>query len=194
MKNLYRKTYVEIDLRNIEENVQKIIKKFNDYKYYFAVVKADSYGHNNLETVRAVLAGGCNYLAVATLEEALNIRKEINDVPVLCLGVIPSEFISICKEKNITITINSLDYLTELLETLKTSEMQSEGLKAHLKVNTGMNRLGIATKKELTEAYDKAKEVGINIEGIYTHIYDAGKEEIYQEQIKDLKILFLKLI
>ena len=65
---LTRRTYTEINLTNITENVKKIIKKYNNYKYYFGVVKADSYGHDGLETVKAIIDGGCNYLAVATLE------------------------------------------------------------------------------------------------------------------------------
>ena len=70
---MYRNTYVEVNLKNIEENVRKLISKYNNYKYYFGVVKADCYGHNDIKTVQAIIRGGCNYLAVATLEEALEI-------------------------------------------------------------------------------------------------------------------------
>ena len=72
---MHRNTYVEINLSNITNNVKKIINKLSGFKYYFGVVKADCYGHNNIETVNAIINGGCNYLTVATLDEALEIRK-----------------------------------------------------------------------------------------------------------------------
>ena len=74
---MYRNTYVEVNLKNIEENVKSLVKKYNNYNYYFGVVKADCYGHNGIETVEAIIRGGCNYIAVATLDEALEIRKII---------------------------------------------------------------------------------------------------------------------
>ena len=62
---MYRNTYVQIDLQNIKENVQKIIKKYSNYKYYFGVVKADCYGHDDVKTVKAIIDGGlfmcCNF-------------------------------------------------------------------------------------------------------------------------------------
>ena len=52
---LYRKTYAEIYLKNIEENIKKITNKFSDYKYYFGVIKADSYGHGDIETAESII-------------------------------------------------------------------------------------------------------------------------------------------
>ena len=132
---LVRKTYAEIDLKAIESNVKKIIYKYNEYKYRFAVVKADAYGRGIIKVSDAVIKGGCNYLAVATLEEALQIRKEIPDVPILCLGVIHKEYLDRCVQNNITITINSLEYLKSI------SIGDLKRLKVHIKTNTGMNRL-----------------------------------------------------
>ena len=73
---MYREAYAEINLRNIEYNVKSIINKYNDFQYYFGV-KADSYGHGALKTVEYILNGGVNYLVVALLEEALELRKNI---------------------------------------------------------------------------------------------------------------------
>lgn len=174
---MYRNTYVEINLENIENNVKRIIQNYSDYKYYFGVVKADCYGHDDLKTVKTIIKGGCNYLCVATLDEAMEIRKEIKEIPILCLGVITKDYIDICKEKNITITIPSLDYIIEL------NKQDTEGLKVHLKINTGMNRLGIKEKEKLQKVYEIAKNKKMNIEGIYTHIYEASNKEKYNKQI-----------
>lgn len=132
---LYRKTYAEVNLRNLENNIKEIVNKFQDYKYYFGVIKADSYGHGDINTVEAMINGGCNYLAVATLGEALEIREKIKDISILCLGVIPAEYIEECIEKNITITINSVNYLEEIKNNINSK------IKVHIKINTGMNRL-----------------------------------------------------
>lgn len=174
---MYRNTFLEIDLNNIENNVKKVIENHPDYKYYFGVVKADCYGHSDLKTVKAVIRGGCNYLSVATLDEAIEIRKEIKDIPILCMGVITRDYIDICKEQNITITIPSLEYMEEL------ESVNVENLKAHIKLNTGMNRLGIKEKEDLKKVYEIAKSKKVNIEGIFTHMYKANNPEIYNNQI-----------
>ena len=175
---MYRNTYVQIDLQNIKENVQKIIKKYSNYKYYFGVVKADCYGHDDVKTVKAIIDGGCNYLCVATLEEALEIRKKIEDIPILCLGVILKDYIDICKTKNITVTIPSLEYVKKL------KNENIENLKVHIKINTGMNRLGIKESEELKEVYKILEKKKANIEGIYTHIYEANNKQKYDIQIE----------
>lgn len=181
--DLLRKTYAEINTKNVKENIQKIIKKYNNYEYYFGVVKADCYGHGYEKTVQAVLDGGCNYLAVATLEEALEIRAIYKKIPILCLGVIDKEHIHLCEKNNITITINSLDYLQQI----EINKINKNNLKVHLKINTGMNRLGISNSNELIEVCKMLKENNIKIEGIYTHIYNASNKKSYENQIKKFK-------
>lgn len=177
--DLYRKTYVEINLKNIQNNVSKIINKYNNYKYYFGVVKADCYGHQSLETVKSIINGGCNYLAVATLEEALVIRKKIKEIPILCLGIIPIEFINICILNNITITISSLDYALSL------SLIEVGNIKVHIKINTGMNRLGINCKNDFNSTINFLNKKNIFVEGIYTHIYDYKSDIKIENQFND---------
>lgn len=171
---MYRKTYVEVNLKNIESNVKTLIKKYNDYKYYFGVVKADCYGHNGIETVKAIIRGGCNYIAVATLDEALEIRRNITHIPILCLGIIPIEYINEAIENNITITISNYDYFEQVIK--------YSDLKVHVKINTGMNRLGISNKNEFNTIYKSIKESNLTLEGIYTHIYNALDNETTLKQ------------
>ena len=166
---MYRKTYANIYLDNIKDNVSNLIGKYNNYDYYFGVVKADCYGHNDLKTVKKIIAGGCNYLAVSSLEEALRIRKEIS-IPILCLGIVSPDDIELCIKKNITITVNSYEFAKKIKISSK--------LKIHLKLNTGMNRLGISNIEELDSTYELLKNC--NIEGIFTHIaFAEDKEESF---------------
>ena len=166
---MYRNTYVEVNLSSIKNNVRRLIEKYSNYKYYFGVVKADCYGHNGNDTVKTIIDAGCNYLAVATLDEAMEIRKDIKDIPILCLGIIDKKYIPICIENNITITISNLDYIKEL--------DSYDNLKVHIKVNTGMNRLGVSSKNEFNEVYKLIKEKNLLLEGVYTHIYNVNNNE-----------------
>lgn len=168
---MYRNTYAEINLKNIEENIKIFKKKYPDYKYYFGVVKADCYGHYDIKTVKSIIKGGCNYLCVSSLDEAVSIRKKISNIPILCLGIIDLKHLNIIIKNNITITISNLDYLKELLK------QNHKGIKVHLKIDTGMHRLGFSNKEELLNAYKLIINSDLILEGIYTHIYDPLSKE-----------------
>ncbi len=157
---MHRNTYFEINLSSIYHNVRKIIENISSYQYYFGVVKADGYGHG-VEIVKNLLDAGINYLAVATLDEALDIRKNFKDIPILCLGYISFEYLDLCEEKAITITIPSLEYARK---------MNNKKVKCHIKIDTGMHRLGISSQEEYMEAYQLLRS---QVEGVYTHIYNA---------------------
>lgn len=186
MKN-YRNTYVTINLKNIEENVKKIVNKYSNYKYFIGVVKADSYGHYDIKTVKAIIAGGCNYLAVSSLEEALVIRKSMKEIPIICLGYISEEFVEKCIKNNITITINSHDYLKKILNG------KIKGLKIHLKIDTGMNRLGLKDEEEIIQTLKLIHDNNIFLEGIFTHIYDSQNEYNTNKQL-DRFYKFIKYV
>lgn len=177
---MYRKSYAEINLSNLQNNVANIIQTYNNYQYYIGVVKADCYGHG-IKAISSIIKGGCNYLAVATLEEALEIRKVYQNIPILCLGNIYPAYLSICIKKKITITINSLEYLKLIKKDLL------KQLTVHIKINTGMNRLGIGDKKELLEVISLLKENNCYIEGIYTHIYEASSKDNTNKQFELFK-------
>ena len=69
-----RKTYCEVNLGNLKNNVERIINNFTDYSYYFGVVKADCYGHG-IECIQYIIDGGCNYLAVVVLRKCWQSKK-----------------------------------------------------------------------------------------------------------------------
>ena len=97
---MYRKTYVKVDNDILESNVKEIIKKYNSYKYYIGVVKANAYGHGSY-IINNLINAGINYLAVSSLEEALDVRKYNKEFPVLVLCPVALEFVDIIyKEKD----------------------------------------------------------------------------------------------
>lgn len=180
---MYRKTYIEINLDRLEDNIESIINNHKEYKYYIGVVKGNGYGHGSY-IVNSLIKKGINYLAVSSLEEALKIRKYNKEIPVLCLEPIDLDFIDIAVENNITLTISSLSYLNKLVEIKK-----DKNIKIHLKLNTGMNRLGIKTKEEVTKAASIIKN-NYFLEGVFSHFITIGiSDKVWDEQLNKFKYL-----
>lgn len=174
---MYRKTYAKIDGNILEENVKEIKKKYNEYEYYIGVVKNNAYGHG-MKVVQNLIRGGINYLAVSSLEEALMVRKYTMDTPILVLEPIDLDFIDDVLNNQITITVESIDYL----KNLNKIDLPYE-LKIHLKLDTGMNRLGMKTNKEVKEAIKIiSKNDKMFLEGIYTHFATTGVNDFYYDR------------
>ena len=181
---MYRKTYIEVNLDNICHNVKNIVETFNDYEYYIGVIKGNAYGHGEYIS-KYITECGINYLAVSTLEEAINVRKYIsNDFPILCLQPIDLEFIDEIIKNNITICINNFDYFNKL------NKMKlKDKIKFHLKLNTGMNRLGISNVNEVNKIFNTNNK-NLEFEGIFTHLCTNGVyDNLYDKQIKEFKRL-----
>ena len=176
---MYRNTYAQINLKNIKNNVQTIIDNYNDYKYYIGVVKADSYGHNSKKVIESIIDGGCNYLAVSSLDEAMEIRENFN-IPILCLGIINPKYMDICEKNNIDVTVTNIDYLNKI---------KNYDLNVHIKVDTGMNRLGVKDKDEFNLMFNEIKNSNLNLKGIFTHIYEASNRLTTENQIDTFKYI-----
>ena len=189
-----RNTYVDINLSNIEYNVKEIIKRYNKYKYYFGVIKADAYSHGDLKVTKSLINAGCNYLAVSSIEEAIHIRKSIEDkIDILCLEntKITKTYLDKCLKYNITITITNL---TDLKNIIKYSEkVELNKLKFHIKIDTGMNRLGFKTQDEFNIAMNLCNENKLYIEGIYTHIYKASDKKTTYAQFDKFEDITSKI-
>ncbi len=180
---MYRKTFARIDGDILESNIEEIKMNYNNYEYYIGVVKNNAYKHG-IYVVNDLIAGGINYLAVSSLEEAIEIRKYNQEIPILCLETIEIEYIYDAINNNITITIEDLDYLIELND-LKIKDV----LKIHLKVDSGMNRLGFKSTKEFNKAI---KIIGENkklyLEGIYSHFATSGvSDKHWDDQLSTFK-------
>ncbi|MBR3897699.1 MAG: alanine racemase [Bacilli bacterium] len=175
---MYRKTYALIDCDILKENIKNIKDNYK-YKYYIGVVKANAYGHGDY-IVNSLIEGGINYLAASSLEECLNIRKRNKEIPILCLEKIDSDYLDICEKENITITITDMKCFKEL--------DLNKNIKAHIKIDSGMNRLGFKDKNEVKEVYDNLKNSNIKLEGIYTHFGTSGMwDKHYDEAIEKFK-------
>ena len=174
------KSNVIVDLNNIGHNAKVITNTFKDYKYYMAVLKSNAYGHG-MKIVNKIIENGFNYIAVFSIDEALELRKYNKDIPVLLLCPISIEDLEIAKENNLTITVHNIDYLKELLK-------QDYKLKIHLKLDTGLNRLGFKDKAEVVYAVNAIKESNYILEGIYSHFSTIGLfDPYYDRQVNKFK-------
>ncbi len=181
---MYRKTFIEINLDNIIKNVKNIIKKYPDYKYYIGMVKSNAYGHG-MYVINEMINNGINYLAVSNLEEALDIRRFNKDIPVLCVEPIELDSIDVAIKNNVTITIHDIDYFKKINDQIK------KKIKVHIKIDTGMNRLGIKDKDEFNEIVKLIKENdNIYLEGLFTHFATPGvNDKFYDNQISQFKYI-----
>ena len=173
---MYRKTYVKINEQTLTENISEIVSKYPEYNYYFGVVKGNAYGHG-MHVVNALIEGGVNYLAVATLEEALAVREFNSDIPILCLEPISLDFLDTVIQYNVSLTVDSLDYFLRLNETALQKKVN-----VHIKLDTGMNRIGIKDKSELESLFHSARHHNVFVEGIYTHLATGGINDPYYEE------------
>lgn len=182
---MYRKTYAIIDEDKLKNNIKEIKAKYDNYKYYIGVVKNNAYNHG-IKIINSLIEGGVNYLAVSSLEEALDARKYNSEIPILCLEVIDLDYIYDCINNNVTITVESLEYL-EKLNKIKLDFP----IKIHLKLNTGMNRLGLSEVKEVNKCVSIISEnKKLILEGIYTHFATSGiSDKYYDDQMKKFQEL-----
>ena len=174
---MYRNTFVSVNKTALKENVHNITEKYGEYKYFFGVIKGDAYGHG-FSVIDALIEGGVNYLAVATPDEAEMVREINADIPLLCLEPVNESVYDFFCENKVTFTVDSLCGAKNII-----AHSFKNKIKVHLKLDTGMNRLGFKKEDELLEAYSILKEnENIEIEGIYTHLATSGVNDIYYDR------------
>jgi alanine racemase len=190
-KGHYRPTWAEINLKAISHNLDCICKLVGHDCEIMAVVKANAYGHGIIQISRRLVKNGINYLGVATVDEALKLRKEGINVPVLVLGSTLKEEARAAIKYGVTLTLCDQRLLKILSGLAKKAKRRP---KVHIGVDTGMGRIGIWHE----EAVEFIKEVNrnkkIELEGIYTHFSSAGRDKAYtRKQIDSFEKILIGL-
>jgi alanine racemase len=168
-KNL--RTWIEVDTKAIAKNYRTFRKLIGKKTMLMSVVKSNAYGHNIHEFAIVMESLGADWLGVDSLTEALALRKDGVQIPILVLGfTIPARYKEAAKA-GISLTISSIDQFTELQ---KISPSKNP-LRVHIKADTGMHRQGF----QLEEAQDLLSRIALSqtkifhIEGLYTHFAEA---------------------
>lgn len=165
-----RDVCAEINLGAIEHNLTEIRRHIQPTAKLCAVVKANAYGHGAVEVSKLAVKCGANFLAVATVEEALELRRAKFDLPILILGVIPHAAAKISVENNFSLAVSDF----ALAEKISDAAVELNSLaKIHLTVETGMGRIGIFPEAAVDLAKKISRLPNVELEGIFSHFSDA---------------------
>lgn len=182
-----RPSWLEIDSSILANNISIIRQNLPDDVALMAVVKADAYGHGAVMAARTAVFNGADYLAVASMAEALELRDAGIEAPILVLSYTPSEAVPQALRHNITVTIFDL-------EQAKQYDRASRGvegkLKYHVKIDTGMGRLGLFPDEAIHTFRHLNTLQNLDLEGIYTHFSSAESDPEYTaEQVDVFKMV-----
>lgn len=176
----YRATRVEVDLAAIRDNVRAIKPAGSEL---MAVVKANAYGHGDIEVSRAALEAGATWLGVALVEEGVRLRDAGITVPVLMLSEFPAGSEADALAAGLTPTVYSL----EGLERLKSAA--PVGSAVHVKVDTGMHRVGLWPPDQLAGFAATVQRAGFVVDGIWTHFASADSDDATTlEQLREFLV------
>ncbi|HEX3031134.1 MAG TPA: alanine racemase, partial [Bacillota bacterium] len=178
-----RPVWAEIDLTALAHNVRQIRSLTAPKAKVMAVVKANAYGHGALEVAGVALANGADRLAIATLGEGIALRKAGFGVPILILGPTPPEDVGEAVRYNLTQTVFSY----ELAEAMSWAAVQQrKTAKVHIKLDTGMGRIGLDSndKDTVDRILAISKLPNLEVEGIFTHfaVSDITDKSFAREQ------------
>lgn len=187
----YRPTWAEVNLNNLAHNFRQIKKILAPKTKVMACVKADAYGHGLIPVSRKLAVLGVDYLGVASIDEGIKLREAGVNLPVLVLGAILKEDSPALFRYKLSATVCSPD-LAFALD--KKAHSLSKSINVHIKVDTGMGRLGVLCRDALGLIRKIHRLKYINIEGIFTHFPKADKDRDFTlRQIGLFKCLIAEL-
>lgn len=182
----YKRVYAEISLDAIRHNMAEIKEHVGNDTKVMAIIKADGYGHGAVAVAKAIDAMA-DYYGVAILEEAIELRKNGIDKPLLILGYTsPRQYADLVLH-NVTQTIFDFETAKKLSETACSLNMTAN---IHIAIDTGMNRIGFKAEKESLNTIKQIYSLpNIFIEGIFTHFATADEKDktFANEQYKRFK-------
>lgn len=175
MNKRTRPAWAEIDLNAFEENFKNIKALVTPGTMVTGVIKADAYGHGAVEIGKVLIEQGVDRFAVATLTEAVQLRKVFVEIPILILGYTPVYGADTLFENDIIQTLYDLDQAREFS---RLAEAKGKTLKVHIKIDTGMSRLGFQATEESADAILEISRLpGLEVEGMFTHFAVADETD-----------------
>ena len=169
------RTWAEVDLDALAHNY-RLLRGLAPDSRFLGLVKANAYGHGAVPVAKKLESLGADMLAAACLDEAVELRRAGITLPILCLGQTPVEYASDLLEYNITQTVGDLETGKALSEA---AVKAGKTLKVHVKVDTGMGRLGFVGPALNEEIRALCALPGLEAEGIFTHFADADGSKEY---------------
>ncbi|HER7287029.1 TPA: alanine racemase [Streptococcus pyogenes] len=187
ISSFHRPTVARVNLQAIKENVASVQKHIPLGVKTYAVVKADAYGHGAVQVSKALLPQVDGY-CVSNLDEALQLRQAGIDKEILILGVLLPNELKLAITRQVTVTVASLEWLAMA----KQEWPDLKGLKVHIKIDSGMGRIGLRSVTEVDNLIAGLKSMGAEVEGIFTHF--ATADEVDDTKFNQQLQFFKKLI
>ena len=192
--NIFDRSCVEIDLDALKHNFEEIKKAVTPGTDILAVVKADAYGHGALETAKTLIDGGAAGLCLATIDEAVELRKHGITVPMMTLGFTDSSRFEDAVRYDVEQSVYSLDIAKALSDE---AVKQGKTCRIHIKLDTGMGRIGFKTDGTETDDIVRACTLpGIEPYGVFSHFAAADTDDdeytnqqfgLFMKQIEELE-------
>jgi len=179
--NTHRDAWVEINLEALAQNIREIKKCIPESKKMLAIVKADAYGHGATMLAPTMLASGVDMLGVASVDEGLDLRKAKIKCPILVVGAVPVWSVEDAAKNDISISIFNEEHLKACKEVYERTGLKPS---VHVKIDTGMNRIGVRSEVALEYIEQVEKADFLSFEGVFTHLAAAEEEEPTQEQFR----------
>ena len=171
----HRATHAEINLKAFKQNLQNLKIILGSSTGIMTVIKADAYGHGALASASAAVESGIDYLGAGVIEEGIELRKNGIENPILILGSIFPDEVADLVQHNLS-TILCTSHLAEVLS--REAKKQGKVINIHIKVDTGMNRLGVLPENLLSLTDKICKLPNLKIEALSTHFSSADDEDL----------------
>ena len=161
-----RPAWVEVDLRAIEQNTHRLVERVGHQVELLAMVKANGYGHGAVQVSRAAVRGGATWLGVVSVGEGIELRRAGIDARILVLGTTLPDGARAGVESDLTLTVFTMDGVRAIQEA---AGILDRGARVHLKIDTGMARLGVKPEQALEFARAIAEMDHVELDGAFTH-------------------------
>lgn len=178
--NIHRDAWVEVNISNLEHNIKELRKNIPQDVKLLGVVKADAYGHGSVMLAPTILASGIDMLGVASIDEGVDLRQANINCEILVLGAVPVWAVESAVKSNLSFSIFSEGHIKACEQAYARTGIKP---KVHIKIDTGMNRIGVATYDAVEFIKKVQKLEYIDLQGIFTHLASAEEIDKTSEQI-----------
>lgn len=170
----YRPTVAEINLRKLAYNFRLVKKLVSPQTKILVTVKADAYGHGLIPTARTLVESGADFFGVASIDEGIHLRNAGIKIPILILGAVLKDDVGAVLDYNLTATLCELETAKALNERAR---RRGSTAGVHVKVDTGMNRIGVAYQ-DMRSYVNKLRSLkNLRLEGLFTHFACADMDK-----------------
>lgn len=178
--NTHKDAWVEINLESLAENIIEIKKGIPSGKKMLGIVKADAYGHGSQMIAQTMLASGVDMFGVSSVDEGLDLRNVKIKAPILVVGAIPVWAVETAARNDIAFSVFNEEHLTACKDVYERTGIKP---KVHVKLDTGMNRIGVRAEEGVNYIEKVRKADYLRFEGVFTHLAAAEEPDEAQKQI-----------